>query len=743
MPNIRTNLNGLIIFISILVLLGAGSVFAEVEVLVADEPDQCLLLEGLFIDGENYILIDGRNNTGRMKLISPDGTVLRTGVSTVPLPDAASMPGDVLPSPFGLDRVVPAGDSLWVLPATWSGLSAESFNYNTGEFQEQIPGFGVAPSGLAVGPDGNIWAVLHHQLVNINSHDLNTIDLYSAMAHIDTATGHPMGFIVLSQPEIALVEPSGMIRWRLPLDQVTDNFLSPMDIACGPDGTIAVCAAVCEMDEIVTAEYFDLRTQALQAGEYGVVDGLEDALRSNFAVGFVILIIQADGTVAEIVDLGAVPEACAVDFAGRVHVITQELDSWAISMIDPGINEGILQCTIPYGTPTLISPHRLASGPDGSLYWDDLLPDGMSWGIGRLSASSGPFSLGTGESSISRAFTEPLADALRVGTALECGADGDFWVGYQDFPWTIAEEDLDSFGSAYSSSYLHIDRDGVLLRRDPSPDLLGAGAVLCDLLYRSGSPIGAWAGSSIALPLGKINTDGTWEPNIDFTTGSIVANARIGEISNGHIGWFAVFEGDLDRTRWFRFSSELAGSVELDRLGVLKCRYLASDPSSDNLYVTIDDGEIFRLDATDLQVTGIWHNRLFSGAPGHVLHDAEWHDGKLAVLDREHRAIIAVSPEDFIEPVYASEPDVSDAINTITAAFDEYYYQNSIYPPTSPGNLEDLLELTDLNLIRQSFIGGRIYHYRITDMGYEFTVWSGASNQPAVITTVSGTETIY
>jgi hypothetical protein len=737
----------------LLSFVATASAFAQsgpgdaVRVLVADNPSECLSLETIFIEDNGYALVDGRNNTGRVKFISSSGEVLKACVSTVPLPDAASLPGDILPSPFGLDRVIVGPDKIWVTPAPWARSAAEVFDRVTGSFLERMPGTGQNTNGLLGDSDGHVWAVMRQSMLDLSDPNHQYLDLAGAIDHIDCATGHPMGFIILAQPEIALVEKTGVVRWRLSLSGLLDGFLSPIDIAAGSDGTVAILAVLCDTGGQDTVdEYFSFREQCLQYNDEDTLYGIEDALRSHFTAGYVLLIINPDGTFSEYVDLSDPPVACDVDSTGRIHIVTQESQGWAISIIDPRIDEGLPQCVIPYGLPTLISPHRLASGPDGSLYWDDIRPTetGNNWGIAKLAPSSGLFSLGDGDSSITWVHEEPMEDSIRIGTALLCGSEGEIRAGCQDFAWDISTtQSEDALNSAYISSVVYVSDDGVLLRRDPVPDILGPASVLCELFSTSEKIYGIWAGSDTGFSVGTIAQDGTWTPGADFQPGGTVSNARVGRIVNGFIAWFSSFNGDTDEPLWYTLDPSFQNAREITKLNAARCRLLDSSPQSNEFYATIDDGEVFRIDAGTLAVNGIWSNRLPGGAPGHPLDDAECCSGGLAILDREHRAIFSVSPEAFTQPPLASEEEVETAISSITTALEDYHYTNGTYPVPSSRLLIDLLEMSDLNTIEQCFIGGRVYNYQPTETGYSFIVWSAAADQPVLICTPSGNETVY
>ena len=348
---------------------------SPVSVILADNPDECLSLESIFIVNDGYILIDGRNNRGRVKLVSGDGEIEAGILPTLPLPHAASLPSDILPSPWGLDRVVPTDDAFYAVPASWAGAPAEKFDRQTGEFIERLGDVGLRVSGMVVGPDGDAWAVGRRIMLNVSSGTGESIDCSGMLRHIDGAAGHPMGFVLLEQPYVMLMESSGVIRWRVSMEEVIDGFLSPFDIATGPDGTIALCCVVCDLsDEANHDEYFRLRDESLSRDDEDVLFAVEDALRSNLGTGFIVILFDSEGTVTDAIEVDGAPVACGVDSSGRVHVVLQDESGWSVSMLDPRLDEGVELFRVPYGNPAMISPHRLASGPDGTLYWDDVIP---------------------------------------------------------------------------------------------------------------------------------------------------------------------------------------------------------------------------------------------------------------------------------------------------------------------------------------------------------------------------------
>ncbi|MCX6645470.1 MAG: hypothetical protein NTY09_03805, partial [bacterium] len=495
-----------------------------VQILVADNPAECLHLEGIFLNGDNYILIDGRNNTGRVKIVGSDGAVNTGILSTLPLPYSASLPSDILPSPWGMDRVIPSGDFLWAAPAPWAGSVAEKFDRASGEFISRLEDIGTRTSGLAIGPDGNIWAISRRILVDITSGNSKSLNLGATLQHIDNAVGHPLGFIIFQQPDLFLVELTGLIRWRINLDSVVENYISPTDIACGSDGTIAVCGELTDLsDPENLAQYNSLREEALSRDDEEVLFSLEDALRSNLNIGYVLLLIDPDGTVSDAIEIPAPPIACAVDSIGRAHVLFEAPGGWSVSILDPNINEGIKVFDIPYGNPTMVSPHRIAAGSDGSLYWDDVVAtdtEGL-WGIAKLapSSDSGVFSLGTENSpgsEITWVYREPEGGYVRQTSALSVDSNGELRVGVQDFSLDVLNDQsmefIDNMEAPYTSSLLHIDHSGNLISNIPSEDIVGVTSPVVDIHADSEHILGFWAGMNVGQPFGQFEGD-IWIPS--------------------------------------------------------------------------------------------------------------------------------------------------------------------------------------------------------------------------------------
>ncbi len=728
----------------------SGSPDDTVRILHADNPLHCLSPESLFIDGDGYILIDGRNNLARVKYINSDGVTTKTAISTIPLPDAASLPCDILPSPWGIDRVVPASSGLWAVPAPYADAVAEHFDSATGEFIERLPNPGLRVSGLATGPDGDVWAIGQRLLLNIANG--NALNLGANIRHIDTAVGHPLGFLIFEQPDLFLIETTGIIRWRIGLDGIIDGFLSPIDIATGPDGTIAICAVICDLSDPENHdEYFSIRNEALARDDENVLFAVEDALRANLGTGFALLLIEPDGTVTDAIEMNSVPIACAVDQNSRAHVLTQRWDNWGISILDPRLDEGFEVLEIPFGAPGMISPHRIVAGRDGSLYWDDIIAGEIDefWGIGRLnrSGSGELFSLGTSDTSdeVEYLYTEQITDFIRRTTSLAVNPDSGLLIGYQEFSLIIPDESTDAIDEEppYSSLVMSLDRNGNLLRNETTTAITGYDCSTSELFPHENGTIAVFTGTDMPAPVGFLGVDGSWSTLENLNITGPLGNGRIGEIKDGLIGWFLQRSDEEMTTRWLKINDDLDGSHEITLLDAINARFLESDPITDTIWVTIDDGEIFQLDASGMRVNGIWDNRLASGAVGHPLDDAVKVADGLAVLDREHRAIFLITPDAFTVPLYASDEDVNEAIALIRSALWGWNDMYGAYPPDSPDLLDNILTYSDREIVRRAFLGGRIYNYNPTDLGYTFTVWSAATDHPVLICDRSDIETIY
>jgi hypothetical protein len=504
-------------------------------------------------------------------------------------------------------------------------------------------------------------------------------------------------------------------------------------------------------------DYFDLRNDALSYDDEEMLFSLEDALRSNLGIGFALLMIDASGSVTEAIEMGNPPIACAVDEFGRAHVLTQRIDGWAISVLDPRLNDGFEVLRIPYGTPSLISPHRLASGPDGSLYWDDVYGDetGDHWGIGRLASGtgSGIFTLGTAGSpsgegaGVEWIYSEALDEFARQATALEVNDNGSVVVGYQDFPFDfltdMSEEQLMSDDPPFSSMIMEVSRDGDLLRRGDLDVLIQPGCYVTDFIVDGTSTHALCAGTLLDSYIWN------WSDSGEFTAlggpafGGPILTSRTGRVDQGLSGWFIQQDGNNPLTQWLKISADYAISETNHRLEALNARLLETDPVSNTIFLTIDDGDIFRVDASTMMVDGVWHNRLPSGAPGHILSDAEFTTGGLAVLDVEHRAILKLSSEAFEELPLVSDQDVTDAISTIRTHLQDYYDSLGFYPLPSNGLLTTMLLPDEMALVEQSFLGGRIFQYTPSELGYTFVVWSAGIDQPVLLCDQSVEQVIF
>jgi len=731
-----------------------GTTGDAVQVLVGDDPAACLSLESIFFDGTGYMAVDGRNNRGRIKYFTADGAISGTGISTIPLPDAASLPGDILPSPWGLDRVVPLGESLYCVPAPWSGSIVEVFDKTTGTLIERRIDRGISTAGVVNGPDGSVWAVGRRGFVDVNPDSERALNLGSTIQHIDTACGHPLGFVVFEQPQMFLVESTGIIRWRMSLDGIIDGFLSPTDISAGPDGTIAVCAVITDLSNPeYHTEYFAVRDECLSNDDEEGLFGVEDTLRRELATGFVLLMITSEGTVTDAIEMNAAPLSCAVDASGRAHVLVERPDGWAVSILDPRMDEGFEVFSIPVGKPSLISPHCMSSDTDGNLYWDDVATiEGTDyWTIGKLPTSSrgGMFTLGqqpgeTGE--IVRLNVERLGNFVRQTTALGVGQDGNIYVGYQDFSFELIDDqtiDEESDKGPYESMVMVLDGNGNVLRDVTTFDITQQHCFVSGFTRTEDKTLAVMAGSDTGPAIGYIDGMSTWNPVNGLSVPLPVANGRIGDFGNGYIGWFLYPDVDTLGTSWLEFPAELSGTDEIRKLTETGCRLLATDRGSGTIYATIDDGDIFRIEGANRTVTGVWNNRLPSGAPSHPLNDAAKVTDGLAILDLEHRAILLVPDGAFVEPAVASEFEISEALTLIRTALYEWEENYGFYPPPSPGLLENLMMAGDRDKVQRAFLGGRIYNYRPTEIGYTFVAWSAVGGQPVLLCGLSGEEEIY
>jgi len=762
-------MNRLIPSLILLLLLPVSSAIAVdipsasgIKILVADDPESCLSLESFAVTDSGYMLVDGRNNMARVKFIDETGSVLKTGVPTIPLPDAASLPADILPTPWGLDRIALSSDSIWAVPSTWSGAIAERFDFETGDFIERIPDPGLRVNGMITGPGGDVWAVGRRILVNVSSGTLESINLTGSVLHIDTAVGHPLGFLIYEQPDLLLVDSNKIIQWRISLDGILDNFVSPLDIATGPDGSIAIGAVLCDLSVPEDRdEYYNIREGCFMNDDEETLFFLEDTLREKLSVGYALIMMDPDGTVTAVKEMVTPPTAVSIDSTGRYHVLSQESDGWGIYIWDPRLDREIEVMHIPMGIPAMIAPHRLASGRDGSLYWDDIISDPVSesWGIARLpmSSGSGLFSLGSGTESDSKSapiewvFREPLMDFIRRLTSLAVTDDGDIWFGVTEFPLVIpgdgdtgstVPEDLTE-QAPYSNFFRRYDRAGNRLLDLNIESMTGVECFVSDIISGPDGTAAALGATDTSSPFGGIDNNGTWTPYPGYLNDRVIAHARIGRVPDKIVAWMLVGEDFSLVNRWVFMNEDFSGPTENETLGILGCRLLATDNVNGKIYVTIDDGEIFRLNAENLHLDGIWTNRLMSGAPGHTLDDAVVTSDGLAVLDREHRTVLLFTPDAFTEPQISTDLDVDEAVGYVRSAFLDFKTLYGAYPDPSPHLLYDILPFNEYEKVKRAFIGGRIYNYSATEMGYSFTVWSASADQPVLHCTESDTAEYY
>jgi len=722
----------------------------DVTVIYGDDPSACLAPESLFINDGRYFLVDGRNNLARIKIFSGNGTLESGIISTIPLPDAASLPPDILPSPWGMDRIAITENYAFAVPASWVNSSAEIFELQSGNMTERTPDAGMSISGMTVGPEGNAWAVGRRFLLNLGESGPGSINLSSTFGHIDSAVGHPFGFVVLEQPDIVLVESSGLVRWSVSLDDGEGTLLSPIDIACGPDGTIAICAIMCDLTVPEDSdEYYRLRGEAMMRDDEEVLFAIEDALRSNLGFGFVLVVIGADGTMTDIIDLSAPPVACAVDDIGRVHVLSNGPDRWVVSILDTRLQEGFEVFDIPHGVPGLISPHRLAEGPGGNLYWDDVTTlDGEEiWGIARLNPNENQdvFSLGHSNPPFEWIYTEPLTDFIRQTTAIEVTPDA-IYISCQDFGFDILNDPslaVSGEEAPYTPGLLKIGHDGILREIVSPPEGSGASSFASDIVYRNGELITSWAASILNTPVAILDGTGEWRISLSRHFNGPVANAHLESSGESILGWFAYPEENGLEMSVYDLGGNLDGSRQEQKLSTLDARLLASDPSTGRIWVTIDDGEIFEVNPNSMYVSSYWPNRINDAAPAHVLDSVVYHNGELAILDREHRAVISVNPDAFIPSGYSYEEDINEATGIIRTAFWQWRNTYGSWPSPSPDVLDEVLDYDDREVVRQAFLGGRIYNYRIDGEGYTFTAWGATSDQAVYVCTHSDTQVIY
>lgn len=719
----------------------AQTIPPEVEILLADNPDDCLLLETVYVDGENYIFIDGRNNTGRVKFTDSTGQIQRSLISTIPLPNAASLPCDYPVSPFGADRVVLTDNYLYALPANWSDSLAEKFEPEAGDFLERIPGMGIVPSGLFSDSSSNVWGFLDSSLFEIDVENPRVLNLAGSVPLIDCAAWSPAGFVVISQPDIILVDSTGIIRWRVGLDGVTDYFLSPVDLACGSDGTIAVAAVTCgNADETTVSEYFSFRTELIRMDETEVLWDIEDSFRSTFQTGSVILILDISGNVTDAIDFPGMPVSIDVDDIGRIHVLHSDSNGWIVTVLDPRLNQGFTSCEIPFGNPRLKSPHALALNPENRLIWDDLITEDftVSWGINCLADQEGIFALGADSDPVDIIYSDPNLETIRLVNALVMDSSGDMWLSCQDYSFDFYAADPETSDiTVKTNRLLGISNSGeVLLNIEQGPI-----ESVAELHLAAQGLLGVFASPDPGVKWGFFSPDGSFSQMPTFLDGYSVLNANLGTNGSANLGWFLVEREEKVSGRFVEFSEDWTTTLENHKLTALECRLLDSSPITGVTYITVDDGEIFRLD-NSFNVTGVYSNRLESGAVCHPLDSAVAENSSLDILDREHRAIIRINPGAFTAPQVATSNEIDEALIIIRSAMYEYLENNHVYPPATPDILEEILEFNEREIVRRAFLGGRIYNYEPHDTGYYFTAWSAEPDQSVLLCDQTSEETI-
>jgi len=217
----------------------------------------------------------------------------------------------------------------------------------------------------------------------------------------------------------------------------------------------------------------------------------------------------------------------------------------------------------------------------------------------------------------------------------------------------------------------------------------------------------------------------------DFPEINPLEDARIARVRRGYIAWFLQW-GDEPSTKFFTFDENFSDRTEIKLCEKINYRLLAGIPDENIFFATIDGGEIFKINSDSMEVTGILSNRLESGAPAHPIDDAVWADGRLVILDREHRAILSVDPDSFENPQSAFTEDTESAIAVIRTALSQYHEKMGEYPEWYPSLLDDLLDEDGLDLVKRFFIAGRIYDYKINPIGYSFLLRSGSPGQPVL-----------
>ncbi|MFH1675798.1 MAG: hypothetical protein ABIC40_02150 [bacterium] len=717
------------------------------SVMVGDKPAECLSLENIRYDNGNYILIDGRNNTGRVKIISPDGKILNAFVSSIPLPDSASLPPDSPPSPFGTDRCIATSDSFVCTPAKWSGRSAEFFDRKTGEFRKSFSEIGPPIIGMTQSRSGDLWAVTSDALVDLSVVPINAINLASAGIFIDNAVAHPLGFVVLSQPNLFMIEPGGFVRWRIPLNEIIDGFVSPIDFAVSENGTTVLIGCICDLTDEEVDDYISLRSDLISASDIDRISNLENSVRDIALTDYAAIFIKPSGEIADVLRINEKPIACDSDSSARAHILTRNENGWSIFIIDPKIDQPIKVCDIPYGTPSIVSPHRISADSSGRVFWDDLAPVGENSQYAIFSYKQNDkgslFKLGDSTDEPDLFYSENLPGLVRITTALGIRTDGSVLVGYTDFfADTLAFEtdnanefpaSVPSEEKIASSSIMEIDPTGKLVDKTNNSETENENG-------HSGIPIDFIASGNSILAIFRIDEtlrgyliqpDGTMNEIPDFPSVNPLEDARMVRINRGYVGWFLKWD-DPPSTKFFTFDENLSDRREIGRLEKINCRLIAGIPDKKTFFATIDGCEIFKIDSDNMEVTGVLYNRLESGVPAHPIDDAVWADGKLMILDREHRAILSVDTDFFENPPSAFIEDTESAIAVIRSALSEYYKNMGEYPLWYPTLLDVLLDDNDRDLVNRFFIAGRIYDYRVMPTGYSFLVWSAAYGQPVL-----------
>jgi hypothetical protein len=332
-----------------------------------------------------------------------------------------------------------------------------------------------------------------------------------------------------------------------------------------------------------------------------------------------------------------------------------------------------------------------------------------------------------------------------MANALAVGQEGDIWIALQEFllnqPLSGSADEDAPLGR---SAVLHISDDGVLVRRDTISDGTLTQRTPLEITPAGDSVQTIWSTLDQPEPVVlNLSRNGLFTPVESFPWIESLTGAKIQKAKTGYVGWFDTQGESNERAQWYRFGDYFANASAIDRLNALGCRLLGSDPSRSVLYVTIDDGEIFRLDSESLRVTGVWANRFATGAPGYPLDNGVWTSQGLAVLDREHRAALCI-PDDILEiPPLMTDVEVTQAIDTIKTALGEYKTSYGSYPAFSPGLLGRILDPSELETVGRCLIGGRIYWYETSQTGFRFVAWSAAADQPALVCSQDSAEPVY